>query len=78
MPAPTPTPLALSDAQITTVMQLARPLLPNQRTAFLEMLATKLRGRTDLGDGALYRLCRELQQEVFDPPVLDTASKYRR
>jgi hypothetical protein len=62
-------PLALTDEQITTVMGLARPLLPDQRAAFLEMLATKLNGQRDLGDGALYRLCRELQRELFDPPL---------
>jgi hypothetical protein len=79
MPAP---PLALSDAQITTVMQLSRPLLPAQRVAFLEMLATKLNGQRELGDGAIYRLCRELQREHFDPPqfVSDDSgvSKYDR
>jgi hypothetical protein len=60
-------------------MGLSRPLLPAQRTAFLEMLAAKLNGQRELGDGALYRLCRELQREVFDPPILGagTGSKYR-
>jgi hypothetical protein len=31
---PEPTPLALTDSQIRTIMQLARPLLPDQRAAF--------------------------------------------
>jgi hypothetical protein len=45
-------------------MSLARPLLP---VAFLEMVAAKLRGRCngDVGDGVIYRLCRELQREML-------------
>jgi hypothetical protein len=64
-----PTPLALPDSQITTIMQLARPLQPQQRSTFLEMLAAKLNGQRELGDGAIYRLCRELQRRHYDPPV---------
>jgi hypothetical protein len=77
---PIPEPLCLSDEQITTIMQLARPLLPDQRTAFLEMLATRLDGCRELGDGAIYRLCRELQREYFEPPQFDSdnGGKYDR
>lgn len=66
---PSPQPLALSDSEITTIMGLARPLLPDQRIAFFEIIATKLRGHRDLGDGAIYRLCRELQREMLIPPL---------
>ena len=75
-----PQPLALSDSQITTVMQLARPLSPQQRSSFLELLAGKLNGQRELGDGELFRLCRELQREVYDPPDFGRnggAGKYR-
>jgi hypothetical protein len=48
MPAPTTT-LALTDAQITTIMALARPLLPDQRTTFLELVGQA---------GMLQRQCR--------------------
>ena len=73
-----PLPLTLSDSQITTIMQLARPLLPHQGSAFLELLAAKLNGQRELGDGEVYRLCRELQHEVFDPPIESrSAGKYR-
>jgi hypothetical protein len=65
-----PTPLALSDTQLAAVMDLVRPLLPHQRTAFLEMLAAELNGRCEeIGDGRLYQLCRELQRRHFDPPI---------
>jgi hypothetical protein len=53
MPAPL---LAFSDSEIATIMQLSRPLLPVQRTAFLEMLAAKLNDRRELGDGQLHRI----------------------
>lgn len=71
-------PVALTDAQMTTVMALARPLPPAQRTTFLELIAAKLRHRTVLGDGDLFRLCRDLQRDLFDPPLDLTASKYDR
>jgi hypothetical protein len=64
-----PAPLALTDAQITAVMQLSRPLLPAQRTAFVELLAAKLNGHREIGDGLLYQICRDLQRELFSPPL---------
>jgi hypothetical protein len=36
---PAPTPLALTDSEIATVMALARPLPPDQRTVFTQLLA---------------------------------------
>ena len=51
-------PLALTDAQITCIMALARPLLPDQRPAFVELLAARLNGRREIGDGQLHQLCR--------------------
>jgi hypothetical protein len=65
-------PLALSDSQLTTIFALARPLQPGQRAVFLEMLAAKLNGQRELGDGAIYRLCRELQREYFSPPTFNS------
>jgi hypothetical protein len=66
MPAP---PLALTDAQITTVMQLSRPLHPAQRVAFVELLVARLNGQHVIGDGQLYQICRELQRQVLGAPV---------
>src|SRR5262245_33110671 len=75
-------PLRLTDEQITTIMALARPLTPNQRSAFLEMLATKLDGRGELGDGQIYRACRELLHHggVWQAPMFsrDEGGKYDR
>ena len=77
----TPLPLALSDSQLTAIMGLARPLQPAQRVAFLQMVAAKLNGQRELGDCAIYRLCRELQHELFSPPEFGRdsgASRSRR
>jgi hypothetical protein len=71
---PIPEPLCLSDEQITTVMSLARPLSPDQRSRFLEMLAAKLNGQREIGDGTLYKICAELQRQVFTPPQFVTDS----
>jgi hypothetical protein len=40
-------------------------------------VSAKLQGRGELGDGAIYRLCRELQRELFSPP-LATERGHRR
>jgi hypothetical protein len=64
-----PRPLTLSDSEISTVMALSRPLSPDQRTAFVELLAAKLNGHREIGDGMLYQLCRDLQRELFSPPL---------
>lgn len=71
-------PLALTDLQVTTIMQLARPLAPDQRTAFLEMLAAKLNGRREIGDGELHRLVRTIIRDhnLFDAP-LETEPHHR-
>jgi hypothetical protein len=76
-------PLALTDAQITCIMALARPLPPDQRTAFVELLGAKLNGRREIGDGTLYQLCRDLQRELLIPPLETepghrSVSKYAR
>jgi hypothetical protein len=74
-------PLALSDDQLDQIMRLAAPLQPQQRAAFLEMLATKLNSSRELGDGMVYRAARELQREYFSPPTFNVdsgASRSRR
>jgi hypothetical protein len=63
-------PLALYDAEITTIMAACRPLAVEQRNAFLLAVAQTLSGLNDHGDGAVYRVCRELQRHFFDPPEL--------
>jgi hypothetical protein len=72
-----PRPIALTDSQITAVMQLSRPLTPDQRIAFVEMLTAKLNGHHEIGDGMLYQLCRELQRELFSPPFEESHGRIR-
>jgi hypothetical protein len=69
MPAPAAQPLRLTDEQITCIMQLSRPLLPDQRVVFVELLVSKLNGHCEVGDGQLHRLCAEIQRQLFDPPL---------
>lgn len=66
MPA---TPLALTDAQVATLMQLSRPLQPAQRRAFVELLIAQLNGHHEIGDGQLFRVCRELQRQLLNQPT---------
>jgi hypothetical protein len=65
-------PLSFTDEQLTEIFKLARPLSPPSRTAFMEILAHELRGRTDVGDGELYRIAREIIRDnhLVDYPDL--------
>ena len=67
-------PLGLTDDQLDAIMRAARPLAPDARGPFLEMVAAALHGR-DIGDGALYLIIRDAQRQHFDPP-LNTATPH--
>ena len=51
------------------IMRYAAPLHPRLRRLFVETVASRLRGKT-LGDGEVYRACREVLREsgMFDAP----------
>jgi hypothetical protein len=54
--------ISLDDAEMDTIMQLARPLLPADRSAFLEALAAELRAHPgEIGAGLISRIGRQLQ-----------------
>ena len=72
-----PSPLALSDQQLDTVMRAAAPLLPSDRDPFLRALAHALRSEPEIGDGAVFRACRELQKQFLRPPVISTPQSPR-
>jgi hypothetical protein len=64
-------PLALSDEQMSTVLNAAAPLLPPDRDAFLRALANVLRGEPQpLGDGTVHRAIKGLQREFWRPPAI--------
>lgn len=70
-------PISLSDIAMAQLMAACRPLPIADRTRFLELIAVRLNGRREVGDGEVYRLIREAQRAVFDPPHLGTYGKYR-
>jgi hypothetical protein len=55
----------LSDAQLATVMRLARPLAPWQRKAFLEAVARRLCTGSEIGDGTVHAAAVEAVAEVI-------------
>jgi hypothetical protein len=68
----TPALLALNDAQLQMIMNAAQPLSPNDRVKFLQEIAE--RRSATMGDGELYRACRELQRRYFPVgPVVEDA-----
>jgi hypothetical protein len=58
-------PLNLTDAQLATVMDLARPLAPWQRGPFLKAVARRLSGR-EIGDGSVHAAALEAVREVIE------------
>jgi hypothetical protein len=75
-----PRPIALTSDQLDIVMAACAPLEPTDRSAFLVLLASRLRGVETLGDGLISRTCRELQAHFWRPPDLARSagtSKYR-
>jgi hypothetical protein len=60
-------PIHFSDSQLEQILRAAAPLAPTDRSAFLAEVAAALRGQT-LGDGAVFRAIREIQERYFRPP----------
>jgi hypothetical protein len=58
-------PIHLSDFQLDQILRAAAPLAPNDRS-FLADVAIALRGHA-LGDGAVFRVIREIQERYFRP-----------
>jgi hypothetical protein len=75
-------PIALTDEQLDSIMAIASALHPTDRPAFLEALAARLNGISELGDGVLNRAAKETARQFFRPPDLGNprrlgAGKYR-
>ena len=71
-------PLALTDDQLAAVLRAASPLLPVDRSPFLEAVAARLSECSELGDGVIGRICAEVQRKFWNPPHLgQSAGKYR-
>lgn len=63
--------IKLSDDELSCVMDAARPLLPERRSAFLERMAAELAviPAEAIGPGTVARLCRTLQAEHYTAPA---------
>jgi hypothetical protein len=74
-------PLKLSDSELTQIFRCAQPLPVGDRDAFLQAVAERLSGVVDVGPGAVFRVCAEVQKQFFNPPDIDFGSgrwsKYR-
>jgi hypothetical protein len=71
-------PLALSDEQLDAVFRAARPLRVADRDAFLQDVAAALQGRSEIGDGDVYRVLADIQRHHHDPPLMDHLPQHRR
>jgi hypothetical protein len=72
--------IALSDESMTTLIRLAEPLPPEDRSRFLVDVAAQLRQQPVLGDGIVTRVAADVQRRYLRPPDLSRAagsSKYR-
>jgi hypothetical protein len=65
-------PIHLSDSQLEQLLRAAAPLAPKDRSPSLADVAEALRGQA-LGDGAVFRIIREIQGLYFHPPEFSTA-----
>jgi hypothetical protein len=64
-------PIRLSDAELDQLYRAAAPLPIHLRETFLERVAERLRGEREVGAGNVFRIARDVQRELFDPPDLD-------
>jgi hypothetical protein len=62
-------PISLSDVEITTIMQCSRPLQPEDRARFIELVASRLRACKEIGEGEVWRACVDAQRALFCPPI---------
>jgi hypothetical protein len=65
-----PTPISLTDAELTAVMDACRPLAPHARDRFLRQIAEVICALPERGDGAIHRAIRSVWREHFDAPDL--------
>ena len=58
--------IRLTDSELAAVFTAARPLHPRDRAAFLQAIATELSTLPVVGDGAVHRVCSDVQR-LFSP-----------
>ena len=67
-PEPPLPPLALTDDELSAVQRAAAPIHPQQRDAFLKVLAVELERHPVVGPGLVHRLAGELQRRYVIAP----------
>ena len=70
-----------TDNQLSEIFRLTKPLAPANRDSFLQILAAELGDRSDIGDGELYRLARQVivDHALFTAPSsFETSLRGRR
>jgi hypothetical protein len=60
-------PFSMSDTELRVVMRLAEPIAPRLRGLFLQTVASELQGAH--GDGAAYRVARDIQRRLLNGPL---------
>ena len=73
-----PKPLALTDGQMSAVMNAAAPLLPRDRDAFLRAPAAVLHDASQpLGDGQVARAIWHVIRPYWRPPETTRETRHR-
>ena len=57
--------IRLTDSELEAVFTAARPLHPRDRDAFLQAIAIELSTLPVVGDGAVHRVCSDVQRRLF-------------
>jgi hypothetical protein len=70
--------LSLTDDELTCVMDAARPIAPDRRSAFMEYVVTELSRCPEIGPGSLFRVVREAQRQFLEPPTTAHDTTRRR
>jgi hypothetical protein len=71
------TPIALTDAQLAAIQDLARLIPPWRRDEFLRELATRLRD-IELGDGSVHRIAARCLKDVAGAATLGPVDRGQR
>jgi hypothetical protein len=59
-------PISLSDTELRAIMDLAAPITRSQRGSFLQAVASELQQLHAHGDGAAYRVARDIQRRFLN------------
>jgi len=64
------TPISLTDAELTAIMDACRPLQPRDRDQFLRAAAQAIAELPEVGPGSVHRVITDLQRRYFVAPDL--------